>query len=93
MARIPRVHRDSDGPYGVPRVTAELRDGDGRVVNHKRVARVMGTIALAGVRLRRRHRTTIADPAAAKAPDLIGRDFTATEPNTKYARVCRLRRE
>lgn len=35
-------------------------------------------------RLRRRHRTTVADPAAAKAPDLIGRDFTASEPNTKY---------
>ena len=27
--------------------------------------------------------TTIADPAAAKAPDLLGRDFTATEVNTK----------
>ncbi|WP_223281981.1 hypothetical protein, partial [Streptomyces sp. EAG2] len=25
-----------------------------------------------GVRLRRRHRTTVSDPAAAKAPDLIG---------------------
>ncbi|MFE7268765.1 DDE-type integrase/transposase/recombinase [Streptomyces sp. NPDC057592] len=37
-----------------------------------------------GVRLRRRHRTTVADPAAAKAPDLIGRDFTATAVNAKY---------
>ncbi len=36
------------------------------------------------MRLRRRHRTTVADLAAAKAPDLIGRDFTASEPNTKY---------
>ncbi|GAX56653.1 transposase [Streptomyces olivochromogenes] len=44
----------------------------------------MRTIGIGGVRLRRRHRTTIADPAAAKAPDLIGRDFTATEVNTKY---------
>ncbi|MFF5345677.1 IS3 family transposase [Streptomyces althioticus] len=34
--------------------------------------------------MRRRHRTTAADPAAAKTPDLIGRDFTASEPNTKY---------
>ncbi|MFC3237265.1 IS3 family transposase, partial [Streptomyces nitrosporeus] len=34
--------------------------------------------------LRRRHRTTVADPAAAKAPGLIGRDFTARETNTKY---------
>ncbi|CAL9624936.1 hypothetical protein SUDANB6_05950 [Streptomyces sp. enrichment culture] len=37
-----------------------------------------------GVRLRRRHRTTVPDPAATKAPDLIRRDFTADKPNTKY---------
>ncbi|WP_308190807.1 IS3 family transposase [Streptomyces sp. HPF1205] len=36
------------------------------------------------MRLRRRHRTTIPDPAAAKAPDLIRRDFTADKPNQKY---------
>jgi transposase InsO family protein len=81
--RIRAVHRESDGTYGVPRVTAELREA-GERVNHKRIARVMRSIGLAGVRLRRRHRTTVTDPAAAKAPDLIGRDFTATEPNTKY---------
>ncbi len=82
-ARIQAVHRESDGTYGVPRSTAELRD-DGERINHKRIARVMRSIGLAGVRLRRRHRTTIPDPAAVKAPDLIGRDFTAREPNTKY---------
>jgi transposase InsO family protein len=82
-ARIRAVHRESDGTYGVPRITAELRD-DGERINHKRIARVMRSIGLAGVRLRRRHRTTIADPAAAKAPDLISCDFTASEPNTKY---------
>ncbi|RRR82652.1 IS3 family transposase [Streptomyces sp. RP5T] len=81
--RIRAVHRESDGTYGVPRITAELRD-EGERINHKRIARVMRSIGLAGVRLRRRHRTTIPDPAAAKAPDLIGRDFTASEPNTKY---------
>ncbi|WP_186780056.1 IS3 family transposase [Streptomyces salinarius] len=82
-ARIRAVHRESDGTYGVPRITAELREA-GERVNHKRIARVMRIIGLAGVRLRRRHRTTIADPAAAKAPDLIGRNFTARKPNTKY---------
>ena len=81
--RIRRVHADFDGTYGVPRVTAELREG-GERVNHKRVARVMRSIGLQGLRLRRRHRTTIADPAAAKAPDLIGRDFTAPAPNRRY---------
>ena len=37
-----------------------------------------------GLRLRRRTRTTIPDPAAAKAPDLIGRDFTAAAVNRRY---------
>ncbi|MFJ4826200.1 IS3 family transposase [Streptomyces bacillaris] len=82
-ARIRAVHRESNGTYGVPRITAELRE-DGERVNHKRVARVMRSINLAGLRLRRKHRTTTPDPAAAKAPDQIGRDFTARETNTKY---------
>ncbi|AUY48310.1 transposase [Streptomyces sp. CB01881] len=82
-ARIRAVHAASDGTYGVPRVTAELRD-QGEVVNHKKVARLMNAAGIAGLRLRRKHRTTIADPAAAKAPDLVGRDFTAEQPNQKY---------
>jgi transposase InsO family protein len=82
-ARIRVVHRDSAGTYGVPRITAELRE-TGHVVNYKRVARVMRQIGLAGLRLRRRHRTTLGDPAAVKTPDLLGRDFTARAPNTRY---------
>ncbi|MFG2395331.1 IS3 family transposase [Streptomyces lavendulae] len=83
-ARIRKVHQDSDGTYGAPRITAELRDEGGPAVNHKRVARIMRTIGLEAVRLRRRHRTTVADQAAAKAPDLLGRNFTAATVNTKY---------
>ncbi len=82
-ARIRAIHHSSDGTYGVPRITAELRE-DGERINHKRVARLMQAIGLAGLRLRRKHRTTTADPAAAKAADLIGRDFTAAAVNTKY---------
>jgi transposase InsO family protein len=87
-ARIRAVHTAFEGTYGVPRITAELRDPasrhGGQPVNHKRVARVMRGIGLAGLRLRRRTRTTISDPTAAKAPDLIGRDFTAPAPNKRY---------
>lgn len=83
-ARIRAVHQESDGTYGAPRITAELREANGETVNHKRVARIMRASGIEGVRLRRRHRTTVSDPAAAKAPDLIGRDFTADRPNTKY---------
>ncbi|WP_424921122.1 IS3 family transposase [Streptomyces sp. wa1] len=83
-ARIRVVHQESDGTYEVPRITAELREVSGEAVNHKRVARIMRAFGIEGVRLCRRHRTTISDPAAAEAPDLIGRDFSAGEPNTKY---------
>ncbi|PBI91908.1 IS2 transposase TnpB [Rhodococcus erythropolis] len=37
-----------------------------------------------GVRLRRKHRTTVAEPADTASPDLLNRDFTATAPNTRY---------
>ncbi|WBB52392.1 IS3 family transposase [Verrucosispora sp. WMMD573] len=82
-ARIRLVHARHDGTYGAPRVTAELHDR-GERVNHKKVARVMRRYRIQGLRLRRRVQTTIADPAAQKAPDLIGRDFTAEAVNQRY---------
>ena len=44
----------------------------------------MRTAGIAGYRRRRRVRTTGAEPANQKVPDLLGRDFTATVPNTTY---------
>ncbi|MGW7415048.1 transposase [Streptomyces sp. NPDC054863] len=66
-ARIRAVHRESDDIYGVPRITAEVREDGGPAVHRKRVARVMRAFGTEGVRLRRRHRATVPDPAAAKA--------------------------
>lgn len=84
-ARIRVVH-NADTTYGAPRITAELNDGapDAERVNHKRVARVMRGSGIAGYRRRRRVKTTVPDPANQKVPDLVGRDFTAAAPNTKY---------
>jgi transposase InsO family protein len=83
--RIRAVH-ETDRAYGAPRVTAELNDGTPteKRVNHKRVARVMAEHGIAGIRLRRRVRTTIPEPSDEKVPDLLKRDFTAETPNTKY---------
>jgi transposase InsO family protein len=88
-ARIRKVQDPSQGgdrAYGAPRVTADLNDGafPGGWVNHKRVARVMREHALAGIRLRRRVKTTIPDQAGRKFPDLIGRDFRTGEPGRRY---------
>ncbi|STZ41299.1 transposase [Mycolicibacterium gilvum] len=83
--RIRAVH-DEDNTYGAPRITAELNDGapEGQRVNHKRVARVMRGAGIAGYRRRRRVKTTVADPANQKVPDLLKRDFTAAQVNTRY---------
>ncbi len=80
---IRQVHDESGGAYGSPRVTAELRE-KGRRVNEKRVARVMRMFSITGIRLRRRVRTTVPDPATSPVSDLFQRDFTATEPDLKY---------
>jgi transposase InsO family protein len=86
LAERIRVVHEADRAYGAPRVTVELNDGapPEERVNHKRVARVMATHGIAGIRLRRRVRTTVPEPSDAKAPDLLKRDFTAQGPNRKY---------
>lgn len=81
--RIRAVHTEWDGTYGRPRITAELRD-DGERVNHKRVGRIMRKFGIAGLRLRKRQVTTVPEQSATPVPDLLGRDFTASAPNTKY---------
>ncbi|WP_374198034.1 MULTISPECIES: IS3 family transposase [Microbacterium] len=88
-ARI-RVLQDpdqgGDRAYGAPRITADLNDGvpAAERVNHKRVARVMRENDLAGIRLRRRVKTTIPDQSGRRFPDLIGRDFSIGEPGRRY---------
>ena len=88
-ARI-RVLQDpaqgGDRAYGAPRITADLNDGVpvAERVNHKRVARVMREHRLAGIRLRRRVKTTIPDQSARRFPDLIGRDFSVGDPGRRY---------
>lgn len=87
-ARIRAVHAEhrSNRAYGAPRVTAELNDGapPEQRVNHKRVARVMAEAQIAGIRLRRRVRTTVPEPSDQPVPDLLNRNFTASQPNSVY---------
>ena len=72
--RIAEIHADSRGTYGAPRVHAELRR-QGFHLARKRVARIMAAQGLAGRCKRRWKRTTIADPEAQAAVDLIKRAF------------------
>jgi transposase InsO family protein len=72
------VHADSRQTYGSPRVHATLHQ-QGVCCSRKRVARLMRQAGLVGCRLRRRTRTTRADPAQQPAPNLVARQFTVEQ--------------
>jgi putative transposase len=75
LKHIERIHADSRGTYGWPRVHAELTLGLGLAVNRKRVARLMRQAGVQGL-YRRRHRR--GQPAPVTAEDLVNRQFTVT---------------
>lgn len=77
---IRAIHAKSRRTYGVPRVHAAL-SANGRHVGRKRVARLMRSAGLSGCGRRRWVRTTVSDPAATPAPNLVQRQFVADAPN------------
>lgn len=79
--RIRRVHEESHGTYGRPRVHAELSEAGERVAA-KRVGRLMREAGLCGVSRRRRSVvTTQRGTQARPAPDLVERRFAADGPD------------
>ncbi|TVR42210.1 MAG: IS3 family transposase [Planctomycetota bacterium] len=84
-AMIRATFERHQGAYGVPRITKELR-ALGHRVNRKRVERLMREMGLSGRQHRRRFKpvTTVVDPEGPVFPDLIQRDFSASEPNQKW---------
>ncbi|WP_240653760.1 IS3 family transposase [Streptomyces sp. AcE210] len=76
------LHVASRAAYGVPRIHARLRRL-GHRVNRKRIERVMRERGVSGVTRRRRRGLTRPAKRAVPAPDLIGRDFTASAPGLK----------
>jgi putative transposase len=69
--------------YGSPRVPAELQ-AQGIACARKRVARLMREQELFAQRPRHRTITTKSEPSAQVAPNLLQRDFSADEPDTKW---------
>ncbi|WP_312870646.1 IS3 family transposase [Streptomyces himalayensis] len=82
VAEIRVLHAGSRGAYGAPRIHAALRRA-GRVVNEKRVERLMRVHRIAGITRRRRRGLTRQARRAVFAADLIGRDFTAPRPGMR----------
>jgi putative transposase len=80
QAEVRRIHTQSRGTYGAPRIHAELA-ARGIHVGRKRVARLLGAAGLQGVSRRKFVRTTERAADQRPAPDLVQRTFTASGPN------------
>jgi putative transposase len=80
VAEIRVIHARSRGAYGCRRVVGKLRK-QGRRVNHNRVERLMAAHGIRGRCGRRRVRTTIRDPRAVPATDLVKRCFHREQLN------------
>ena len=81
LKRVRTVHAVSRQTYGSPRVHAALR-AEGARHSRKRIERLMRDHGLQGASHRKGGPVmTRADKNARPAPDLVGRDFSAPEPD------------
>jgi putative transposase len=79
-AEVARCHAENLGVYGAWKVWLQL-NREHIPVARCTVARLMRDLGLAGVRRGKRIRTTIPEPAAARAPDLVRRRFSPPAPD------------
>ena len=84
IVEIRRIHQESKGVYGSPRVHAELLAQGIRVGRH-RVARLMRLERLRGCPRKRFRATTDRNPDHAVAKNLLKQDFAADGPNRVWA--------
>jgi putative transposase len=81
LALIRVVHKDNYEAYGYRRCWKELLRRGHTGVPRCQVQRLMAEHAIRGAKRRGRPwRTTTCDPEALERPDLVNRDFTATQP-------------
>ncbi len=79
-AAILRVHAENFGVYGARKVWRQLLR-EGVDVGRDRVARLMRSLGLEGVRRGRRVKTTVSDKAVPCPLDKVNRRFMADRPN------------
>ncbi len=81
--QIRRVHAENYGVYGARKVWLAL-NREGIPVARCTIERLMRQLGLTGARRGRRHRTTVADAAAPRPADLVGRRFNPSAPNRTW---------
>ncbi|MBF6169401.1 IS3 family transposase [Streptomyces gardneri] len=82
--KILDVHADSEGTYGSPRITDELRER-GERVSAKTVAKIMAEIGIEGISPRTfKVATTVVDQGASFPPDLVARAFDQGRPDAVW---------
>ena len=81
---IRRLHADSQGVYGSPKMRDELKD-EGYCCGRHKVARLMRLAGLRGCPKRRFKITTECDPSHPVAKNLLRQDFAAEAPNQRWA--------
>ena len=84
LAHIKEQSRLSLGSYSRPRMTEELKEV-GVDVGHRRVGRLMRQNGIVVERTRKFKATTDSNQTFNIAPNLLDRDFTASQPNQKWA--------
>ncbi|KGH45226.1 integrase [Modestobacter caceresii] len=82
-AAVAKAFKAVRGLHGSPRLVTDLREA-GWTVSEKTVADSMRRQGLVARVIRRRNGLTRQDKTAAKFPDLLRRDFTASAPNTRW---------
>jgi len=83
LAHIREQHRLSLNSYGRPRMTEELKEL-GLDVGHRRVGRLMRQNGISVIRTRKHKVTTDSNHKFNIAPNLLNRDFRASNPNQKW---------
>lgn len=85
-AQIQAIYKQRNGVYGYRRIQMELQRQYGKVVNHKKVLRLMQTLGLSSVIRKnpKRENHYVATTGARVADNLLNRNFYADRPCQKW---------
>ena len=79
---IQEIYNETNGIYGYRRMTMNIIRKTGKIVNHKRIYRLMNKLGLSSVIRKKRKKYLIVQPEQI-AENLLNRKLEATLPNEK----------